>query len=90
MRLCHARFRSATSTTRCTRRWRGALISNEARVLIEVLEPAKRPVNAVADHHETRTVLSVEIEEARAIDLHMLFDPGHSLDERILSEQFRY
>jgi len=25
-----------------------------------------------------------------SIDMHMLFDPGHSLDERILSEQFGY
>jgi NAD+ kinase len=24
------------------------------------------------------------------IAMHMLFDPGHSLDERILSEQFGY
>jgi NAD+ kinase len=31
------------------RRWRGALLPNEARILIEVLEPEKRPVSAVAD-----------------------------------------
>jgi NAD+ kinase len=31
-----------------------------------------------------------EIEQARTIDLFMMFDPGHSLDERILAEQFRY
>ncbi|HTV28494.1 MAG TPA: NAD(+) kinase, partial [Xanthobacteraceae bacterium] len=24
------------------------------------------------------------------VSMHMLFDPGHSLDERILSEQFGY
>jgi NAD+ kinase len=24
------------------------------------------------------------------VAMHMLFDPGHSLDERILSEQFGY
>ncbi|MEO1695048.1 MAG: NAD kinase, partial [Pseudomonadota bacterium] len=33
---------------------------------------------------------SVLIREARDIDLVMLFDDGHSLDERILAEQFRY
>jgi NAD+ kinase len=32
----------------------------------------------------------VEISQASDIDLHMMFDPGHDLDERILSEQFRY
>ncbi|MEO0799923.1 MAG: NAD kinase [Pseudomonadota bacterium] len=72
------------------RRWRGALISNEAHVEIEVLEPVKRPVNSVADHDEMRSVVSVGVREARDVDLLMLFDPGHSLDERILSEQFRY
>lgn len=72
------------------RRWRGALLPNEAHILVEVLEPDKRPVSAVADHSETRSVVSVAVEEARSIDLFMMFDPGHSLDERILSEQFRY
>ena len=72
------------------RRWRGALVPNKAHILIEVLEADKRPVNAVADHAETRSVTRVEIEEDASVDLIMLFDPGHSLDERILSEQFRY
>jgi NAD+ kinase len=30
------------------------------------------------------------VEQASGIDLFLMFDPGHSLDERILSEQFRY
>lgn len=72
------------------RRWRGALLPNDARIEIEVLEPTKRPVSAVADHFETRDVQKVEIEQARNIDLFMMFDPGHNLDERILAEQFRY
>jgi NAD+ kinase len=72
------------------RRWRGALLPNEAHIRIDVLEHDKRPVSAVADHAETRSVVSVDVEEARSIDLFMMFDPGHSLDERILSEQFRY
>ena len=72
------------------RRWRGALLPNEAHIQIDVLEPDKRPVSAVADHSETRSVVTVAVEEERAIDLFMMFDPGHSLDERILSEQFRY
>ena len=72
------------------RRWRGALLPNGAHIRLTVLEAEKRPVSAVADHAETRDVVSVEVEEARSIDLFMMFDPGHSLDERILSEQFRY
>ena len=72
------------------RRWRGALLPNRAHIVVEVLEAEKRPVNAVADHTETRSVVRVEIQEDASVDLLMMFDPGHSLDERILSEQFRY
>src|SRR5262245_58120794 len=72
------------------RRWRGALLPNVAKIQFDVLEPDKRPVSAVADHAETRTVVRVEVEQANHIDLLMMFDPGHNLDERILSEQFRY
>jgi len=72
------------------RRWRGALLPDKARVSVEVLEADKRPVAAVADHDEVRSVRSVEIAMDHAIEMHMLFDPGHSLDERILREQFGY
>ena len=72
------------------RRWRGALLPNVATIQIDVLEAAKRPVSAVADNNETRSVIRVDISEERKIDLFMMFDLGHSLDERILSEQFRY
>jgi NAD+ kinase len=72
------------------RRWRGALLPNEASVMIEVLEPEKRPVSAVADNTEFRDVVSVEVREESGVDIFMMFDPGHTLAERILSEQFGY
>ena len=72
------------------RRWRGALLPDSARVQIDVLEPDKRPVAAVADHDEVRSVGTVDISMDRSISMQMLFDPGHSLDERILREQFGY
>jgi NAD+ kinase len=71
------------------RRFRGALLPDRARVTLEVLESEKRPVAAVADHNEVRSVRSVEIGMDHSIAMDLLFDPGHSLDERILSEQFR-
>ena len=70
------------------RRWRGALLRHTAKVRIEVLEPDKRPVSAVADNFEVREVASVEIAENRQIRLAMLFDAGRSLEERVLAEQF--
>ena len=72
------------------RRWRGALLPDSARVRVEVLEPEKRPVAAVADHDEVRAVCAVDIRMDHGISMQMLFDPGHSLDERILREQFGY
>jgi NAD+ kinase len=72
------------------RRWRGALLPGKARIVIDVLESDKRPVSATADNLETRSVVRVEVAEAPQIELKMLFDPDHSLEERILSEQFKY
>jgi NAD+ kinase len=54
------------------------------------LEGDKRPVAAVADHDEARDVRRVEVLSDKTISMRMLFDPGHSLEERILSEQFGY
>jgi len=72
------------------RRWRGALLPDKAKVTIEVQDAEKRPVAAVADHDEVRSVRSVDISMDHSISLNMLFDPGHNLDERILREQFGF
>ncbi len=72
------------------RRWRGALLPDRAAVAIEVIEPDKRPVAAVADNTEFRDIKRVEIALDRKTNLVMLHDAGHGLDERILSEQFRW
>ncbi|WP_306117822.1 MULTISPECIES: NAD kinase [unclassified Roseitalea] len=72
------------------RRWRGALLPNRVTVDITVLEPGKRPVNAVADHNEVKSVRHVCVREERAVTATILFDASHSWDERILAEQFRY
>ncbi len=72
------------------RRWRGALLPNSAFVVIEVLEGEKRPVAAVADHDEARNVVRVEVVTDRTMSMRMMFDPGHSLEERIIREQFGY
>lgn len=71
------------------RRWRGALLPTGAKIRFEVLEPFKRPVSAVAGAFEVRDVDWVEAGVATDVSLRLLFDPGHSLDERILREQFQ-
>ena len=72
------------------RRWRGALLPNRVTVRLDILEPEKRPVNAVADHTEVKSVLSVTVAEAPDETVTILFDQNHSWNERILTEQFRY
>jgi NAD+ kinase len=72
------------------RRWRGALLPDHARVAMEILEADKRPVAATADHFEIRRVARVEIATDHDTRLVLLHDPGHSLEERILREQFGY
>jgi NAD+ kinase len=72
------------------RRWRGALLSNRSAVRFDILEGAKRPVNAVADHTEIKSVVCVTVQESTTLTATVLFDPDHSWDERILAEQFRY
>src|SRR5476651_1967645 len=70
------------------RRWRGALLPASASVAFEILEPDKRPVSATAEFTEIRDVLAVEIRERRDIAFTLLFDPEHSLEERVFKEQF--
>jgi NAD+ kinase len=70
------------------RRWRGALLPCSAVVEFTNLDPAKRPLGASADFHEVRDVVSLTVREDRSKPFHILFDPGHSLEERIFGEQF--
>ena len=70
------------------RRWRGAVLPHNATVTFEVLEDAKRPVLAVADSTEVRQVSRVEVAFHSEIEISLLYDVGHGLNERILKEQF--
>ena len=72
------------------RRWRGAILSHQARVTIEVINPSKRPVSAVADQTEFRDVHRVDVVEDTSLSARLLFDADHSLAERVLNEQFRF
>lgn len=72
------------------RRWRGALLPSQSTVEFVILEAEKRPVNAVADHVEAKSVLAVTVRESREVTATILFDANHSWRDRILAEQFRY
>jgi NAD+ kinase len=70
------------------RRWRGAILPHRTEVMLRVLDPTKRPVSATADFHEVRDVRTVAIRQSGGQAVRLLFDPEHSLDQRILDEQF--
>lgn len=71
------------------RRWRGAILPDHYEITFRVLDPAKRPVAAVADQKELRDILEVQVRVARDQQLTLLFDPGKTLEERIFAEQFQ-
>jgi len=70
------------------RRWRGALLDWEKQVTFVILEQQKRPVSATADAVEVRDVTRVEVATAPEIEMKLLYNPGHGLEERLLREQF--
>lgn len=70
------------------RRWRGAILPENTVIRFTALDPVKRPVSAVADQREVRDVAQVEIRIDRTTPLTLLFDPEHTLDDRIAAEQF--
>jgi NAD+ kinase len=70
------------------RRWRGAILPEKTRIRFSVLDSVKRPVSAVADQREIRDVRDVEVASDPSTPLTLLFDPDHTLDDRIAAEQF--
>ena len=70
------------------RRWRGALLKAESKVIFDVINSDKRPVSATADNIEHRDITRVAVEQDIETSLTLLFDPDHGLDEKILREQF--
>lgn len=72
------------------RRWRGALLPHSASINFHIVDPKKRPVNAVADFTEIQDVAEVVINEQRKSGVTLLFDAEHNLEERIIKEQFTY
>jgi NAD+ kinase len=57
-------------------------------VEFENLDPHKRPLIASADFKEFLGVVAMEVLEDRSRMVKLLFDPDHSLEERITAEQF--
>jgi NAD+ kinase len=70
------------------RRWNGALLPNNAKIKFEIMDIEKRPVNAVADFYEFENIKTVKISVVKNKTIKILFDKSHSLEDRIIKEQF--
>lgn len=70
------------------RNFNGALLPSNSIVKFEILSHDKRPVSATADFTEIKNVKTVTVFEEENKSFKILFDPNHSLEERIIREQF--
>ena len=70
------------------RRWRGALLNNNAKITLHCLDYKSRPVRAEADFLEFNNIIKLEVELDKKNFMNLLFDPGHDMEERIITEQF--
>jgi NAD+ kinase len=72
------------------RRWHGAILPHTCSITFDIIEPKKRPVSAVADFHEFLDIATVTITEDRSRKVTLLFDQDHSLEDRMIKEQFTH
>jgi len=72
------------------RRWRGALLSEKSIIKISVLNFKDRSVSVTADNIEYRNIKEVTIQSSEDKNCKILFDNNHSIEDKILNEQFKY
>ena len=72
------------------RRWRGALLSEKSIIKISVLNFKDRNVSVTADNIEYRNIKEVTIQSSEDKNCKILFDNNHSIEDKILNEQFEY
>ena len=72
------------------RRWRGALLSEKNIIEIKVSNFKDRKVSVTADNIEFRNIKEVTIQSSKDKNCKILFDNNHSIEDKILNEQFEY
>ena len=68
--------------------WKSALLSLEARVEIESLDPDKRPLNGFLYSNPVGDVVSMTVRISRIAAAELAFHPHHDLAEKIAQIQF--
>ena len=72
------------------RRWRGALLSETNKIEFNVLDNKDRSSSVTADNVEFRNIATVNIESSNENKCTVLFDSKHSIEDKILNEQFNF
>ncbi len=72
------------------RRWRGALLSEISKIDFEVLNNDERSSSVTADNVEFRDISRVNIVSSDENKCTVLFDSKHSIEDKILNEQFNF
>ena len=71
------------------RRWKGKIVSDKSKVIINNLNAKKRPISAVADNIEVRNATNIIIRTNQKIKFNLLYDKNRSLQKKIKIEQLR-
>ena len=71
------------------RRWKGRVVSDTSKIIINNLDIKKRPISAVADNLEFRNVKSISVKTNNRIKFNLLYDKNRSLQKKIKIEQLR-
>ena len=72
------------------RRWRGALISETNKIEFDILDNKERSSSVTADNIEFRNIQKVNVESSNENKCTVLFDSKHSIEDKILNEQFDF
>ena len=71
------------------RRWKGRVVNDKLKIIINNLNPIKRPISAVADNLEVRNAKTITITTNHKIKFNLLYDKSRSLEKKIKIEQLR-
>ena len=71
------------------RRWKGKIVSDKSKIIINNLNPKKRPISAVADNVEVRNAKKIIVRINKNIKFNLLYDQNRSLHKKIKLEQIK-
>ena len=71
------------------RRWKGKVVNDKTKIIIQNLYPNKRPISSVADNIEVRNAKMISIKTNSKIKFNLLYNQNRSLEKKIKIEQLK-